>query len=205
MVATLYYIHDPMCSWCWAFREIYADIIANLPEGVNVKKLLGGLAADTEEDMPEDMQRYIKHQWQSIQEKVPGIKFNYDFWEKCKPKRATYSACRAVIAANNQGNEYDEMMTLAIQKGYYLHARNPSDHATLIAFARELKLDEVQFTRDLLSTHTDKILKQQINLSREMGVSSFPSILLETNGNIIHIPTNYLSSKDMLIKIHNSL
>jgi putative protein-disulfide isomerase len=65
MAVTLYYIHDPMCSWCWAFREIYEDIVVNLPDDVKVKRLLGGLAADTEEDMSEDMQSYIKHQWHS--------------------------------------------------------------------------------------------------------------------------------------------
>jgi putative protein-disulfide isomerase len=205
MAVTLYYIHDPMCSWCWAFREIYEDIVVNLPDDVKVKRLLGGLAADTEEDMSEDMQSYIKHQWQSIQEKLPGIEFNFDFWDKCKPKRATYSACRAVISANNQGNDYDEMMTLAIQQGYYLYARNPSDQDTLIAFANELNLNEEQFTRDLFSADTNETLKQQINLSRQLGAAGFPSMLLETNGNIIQIPTNYLNSKEMLVEIQNNL
>jgi len=96
-------------------------------------------------------------------------------------------------------------MTLAIQQGYYLYARNPSDQDTLIAFANELNLNEEQFTRDLFSADTNETLKQQINLSRQLGAAGFPSMLLETNGNIIQIPTNYLNSKEMLVEIQNNL
>ena len=205
MTATLYYVHDPMCSWCWAFKKIYEDIITGLPDEVNVKRLLGGLAPDTEEYMSEEMQDYVKNHWQIIQDKVPGIKFNFDFWDKCKPRRATYSACRAVIAARKQGSKYDEKMTLAIQQGYYLQARNPSDHETLIAFASEMNLDRELFTSDLISSETEEVLKQEIHFSQHLGVTGLPHLLLEIDGNNIRIPTSYTNSEEMLTAIRGNL
>jgi len=47
MMAVLYYIHDPMCSWCWAFRPVWSAVQAQLPESLQVKYLLGGLAPDS--------------------------------------------------------------------------------------------------------------------------------------------------------------
>ena len=205
MTATLYYVHDPMCSWCWAFKKIYEDIVTCLPDEVNLKRLLGGLATDTDEYMSEEMQGYIKNHWRTIQDKVPGIKFNFDFWDKCKPRRATYSACRAVIAARNQGSEYDEKMTLAIQHGYYMQARNPSDHETLIAFASEMNLDSELFSCDLISSETEEVLNQEIHFSQQLGITGLPYLLLEIDGNKIRIPTSYTNSEEMLTAIQGNL
>ena len=76
------------------------------------------------------------------------FKFNYDFWKKCRPRRSTYPACRAVIAARKQKNKFDMEMTLSIQKAYYLHARNPSDYETLIELAEEIGADKNKFSKD---------------------------------------------------------
>jgi len=49
---TLYYIHDPMCSWCWAFKSTWHKVLKELPSHINVYYLLGGLAPDSDLPMP---------------------------------------------------------------------------------------------------------------------------------------------------------
>jgi putative protein-disulfide isomerase len=115
-----------MCSWCWAFRPALQKIEAELPDGVELIRILGGLAADTDHPMPEAMREKLQEIWRTIQEKVPGTEFNFQYWEVCTPRRSTYRACRAVIAANLQGN-WGAAMIEAIQRANYLEARNPSD------------------------------------------------------------------------------
>ena len=124
-----------MCSWCWAFRPAWTAIRARLPKDITPKRVLGGLAPDTRQPMPEAMRTYIQDNWRRIERAVPGTKFNFEFWNRCRPKRSTYPACRAVIAAIAQGREFEEPMIEAIQRAYYLDARNPSDDETLIALA----------------------------------------------------------------------
>jgi hypothetical protein len=51
-VTTLVYVHDPMCSWCWGFDPVLRELVSSLPEGVAVRRLLGGLAPDSDEPMP---------------------------------------------------------------------------------------------------------------------------------------------------------
>ena len=122
----LIYVHDPMCSWCWGFTDTYQSLVKRLPEDLTVLRLLGGLAPDSDEVMNESTQMMIQQAWQRIEQMIPGKQFNYDFWTKCKPRRATYPACRAVIAAREQGDKYDVLMTSRIQQAYYQQARNPS-------------------------------------------------------------------------------
>lgn len=178
----LYYFLDPMCSWCWAFRPALRKIEAQLPENVELIRVLGGLAPDTDEAMPEEMRMKLQEIWRTIQLKVPGTEFNFRYWEVCTPRRSTYRACRAVISAGQQG-DYGPAMIEAIQRAYYLEARNPSDRATLIESARDMHLDAERFARDLDHPATQAELDRQMALAKDCGVKGFPTLILETSQN----------------------
>ena len=197
MKPTLYYTHDPMCSWCWGFEPMRRQLFDRLPHNLHVTRLLGGLAADTDQPMAEEMRAYIQHAWHEIEQKVAGKHFNFDFWRACQPRRATWPACRAVIAARRQGEEYDEKMTTAIQTAYYTQARNPSDDATLIELADEIGLKLADFTATLNSGETQRELLSEMELTIELAARSFPSLLLKMESSVRTIPINYTQSDNM--------
>ena len=201
MPKTLYYVHDPMCSWCWAFRLSLNTLIEELPKEINIIRLLGGLAPDSDLPMPENTREYVLQNWRAIEKQVPETKFNYDFWEKCKPRRSTYPACRAVIAARKQKDVFDTAMTLAIQEAYYLEARNPSDYETLINLAEEIGADKNKFSKDVRSTETDKILEEEIQQSKSLDLKSLPSLLFIDGERKIRIEPDYLDAQVMLEQI----
>lgn len=199
----LYYVHDPMCSWCWGFKLTWTKIRSSLTDDIEVKYLLGGLAPDSQEPMPVSMQNDIAGYWRKIQQHIPGTEFNFDFWEKCAPRRSTYPACRAVIAARKQNTDIERPMIEAIQRAYYLNAQNPSDDDTLIALAESLGLDAEQFSADLNSSETQQQLEQEIQFGRQIGAQGFPSMILETNGNYQYVPLDYINPGTALSYINN--
>jgi len=197
----LYYVHDPMCSWCWAFAPVLAELEARLPAHIPMERLLGGLAPDSEEAMPAQMRDYLQATWREIQRRVPGTRFDFGFWERCTPRRSTYPACRAVIAARGQGEAFDGAMTRAIQQAYYTRALNPSEDATLIALAGELGLDVAAFSEALNAPSTRQRLAEEIARSRAMGADSFPSLVLQHHGRVQPVPVDYRDSDPMLSMI----
>jgi putative protein-disulfide isomerase len=180
-----------MCSWCWGFRPTWQKIQTALPDKIQVKYLLGGLAPDSSDLMPEAMQADIAGFWKKIQQHIPGTEFNFDFWDMCEPRRSTYPACRAVIAARNQNPELEKQMIKAIQIAYYLNAKNPSDNETLIAVAKNLGLDEEQFSSDLECAETHQQLEKEIRFGQQIGARGFPSMILEKDGAYQYVPLNY--------------
>lgn len=198
---TLYYIHDPMCSWCWGFHPVFRQLQQQLAPHIKIHYLLGGLAADSHEPMTVEMKNFLQQTWRTIEAKIPGTVFNYDFWTECQPRRSTYAACRAVIAARYQNQEAETAMIEAIQKAYYLQARNPSDDSTLIALAKDIGLNTKQFIDDLNSKATQQLLDSEIALSRQLGVQGFPSLVLKTNANSTLIQLDYHNAGKMLEQI----
>ena len=198
MTAVLFYMHDPMCSWCWGFTQARKKLFVSVPGNVTIRRLLGGLAADDDQPMSAGMQQYIQQNWRRIENKVPGLRFNFDFWHLCQPRRSTYPACRAVIAARQQGDEYDEAMTERIQQAYYEEAKNPSDNETLIELAADLGLDVHRFSTDIKADTTEQILKDEINLSRELHAEGLPSLVLKVDDAVWPVAIDYLDASPML-------
>ncbi|MDX1345576.1 MAG: DsbA family protein, partial [Sedimenticolaceae bacterium] len=127
-----------------------------------------------------------------------GTSFNFDFWQKCEPRRSTWPACRAVIAARRQGSRYDELMTRAIQEAYYLRAMNPSDEDTLVTLAGEIGLDQERFQKELQSPAVQEQLESEMQKGRAMGATSFPSLVLERDDGFRPVPVNYTDEEAML-------
>lgn len=200
----LYYVHDPMCSWCWGFKPVLKQLTQQLPAEVRLEYVLGGLAADTDQPMPAEMQQQIAATWKHIQQVIPGTEFNFDFWTRCQPRRSTYIACRAVIAAEQMQAGKGLAMLDAIQAAYYLQAKNPSDATTLVTLAEELALDVSRFDQLLNDEQTQQTLKQQINFARSIGADSFPSLYLQHQGEYQAIVLDY-NHADIILEHINSV
>jgi putative protein-disulfide isomerase len=204
-MAVLYYIHDPMCSWCWGFRNTWLQVQQRLPKGLKTEYLLGGLAADTDQPMPQPMQANIQDTWRHIQQEIPGTRFNYDFWQECVPRRSTWPSCRAVIAARNQDPGKEQAMLLAIQRAYYLEARNPSDEETLVNLAASLELDTGLFRNQLNDPETRAILEQEMKLARQLGAQGFPSLVLKSTGKVHNITIDYNDPDKILDQLNKMI
>ena len=210
MSTKLYYLHDPMCSWCWGYRPVWDALQQKLPAVIEVEYVASGLAPDSNISMPIAQQQMIQNHWRTIEVKL-GTKFNHAFWTENTPRRSTYNACRAAIAAHKQG--FQNAMIDAIQQGYYLRALNPSNVDVLVGLAKELSqqqqsldLDIEQFINDLSSADTEQELARQISLARQLSQQGFPALVLENDGIRHQISVDYsdyrLTLKGIMVKLN---
>lgn len=186
--AQLFYIYDPMCSWCWGYAPTWQRLQRELTSEVDIIYGLGGLAEDSDVLMPEAMQVFLQQTWRKIAQQL-GTEFNFDFWQHCQPRRSTYPACRATLIAREFGKE-QEMLT-AIQHAYYLQAKNPSNLDTLQALAVDIGLDSLDFLQKLKSQSVDEQLMVEINKMRSLPINGFPALVLVKEQLLIPIPIDY--------------
>ncbi len=199
---TLFHVHDPMCSWCWGFKPVWSEVRAGLDDSVTVQYLLGGLAPDSDEPMPSDMQNMLQGTWQRIQKTIPGTQFNFDFWTNNTPRRSTWPSCRAVIAVRRQNKALETTMIQAIQKAYYLEARNPSDHDVLADIAEQVGCDRSTFVNDLNSESVQQEFVSERAFAARIGAQGFPSLFLATPENLVHpIAIDYSQSQAILDQV----
>ncbi|WP_090288381.1 DsbA family protein [Nitrosomonas mobilis] len=191
-----------MCSWCYAFSRSWTALQLALPKNIEIIHVLGGLAPDTSEPMPPSMQKHIQQAWRQIEQTVPGVQFNWDFWSQNQPIRSTYPACRAILAARKQREEAMLPMLHAIQQAYYRRAQNPSLSSILEKCAGEIGLNTKIFSEELNSPETIQVLQREVQLARRLGAHSFPALRLLHNGSVSPVKVDYVNSQTMLNEIN---
>jgi len=196
---TLIYVMDPMCSWCYAFQPQLKELLSRLKPGIKVLCYMGGLAPDSDEPMPKELQQGIQQTWHTIEERT-GTPFNHEFWTLCHPRRSTYPACRAVISAELLESGAGMKMVEAIQQGYYQEARNPSNLDTLISFAEQTGLNREEFVRQLQSQETEDILMDDLSYCQQYNVTGFPFLALKSKGSIEPICIGYCDQPTLLAR-----
>ena len=180
---------DPMCSWCWAFAKPLARFLERHPE-LPIQYVMGGLAPDSDEPMDLSMRSKLQSIWHHIEEST-GTEFNHQFWSQNSPRRSTYPACRAVIAAAQLEPDSIAKMITAIQHAYYLNAKNPSDIDVLVECANSIDLDADAFKHLMTSDEIDEKLSEHLNASRNLGVSGFPALLLDDGTQLTPLALGY--------------
>jgi len=205
MTFELLYFHDPMCSWCWAFRTVWTALQAQLPTDLALRRVVGGLAADEDQPMPDDMRSKLQGVWRTIQKVVPGTQFNFAFWQQCTPRRSTYNACRAVLAAAGLSPGHEERMIEAIQRAYYLEARNPSDLGTLIDLAVEIGLDRTLFADELSGAGVQTRLQEEVAFAQRAPINGFPSLIMRTPFGLQPVAIDYRDATPMRQQIETIL
>ncbi|MGB1264036.1 MAG: DsbA family protein [Cognaticolwellia sp.] len=188
MKAKLYYVYDPMCSWCWGYAPTWQRLQKELSDHVDVVYALGGLAPDSDVAMPQEMQVFLQQTWQKISQQL-GTEFNFDFWRDCQPRRSTYPACRAALVAREYGKEH--AMLAAIQQAYYLQARNPSNNDVLQSLAINIGLNGETFLQQVNSKAVDMKLRDEIAYVRQMPINGFPSLMLVKDNKSSAISVDY--------------
>ena len=198
--STLYYVLDPMCSWCWAFHPHWQQVRDRLSQDIECRYVMGGLAPDSDEPMPMPMREFLQSIWRTIADRT-GATFNYEFWSRCTPRRSTYPACRAVIAAGLQDESKIAPMITAIQQAYYVEARNPSDASVLSECAAAIGLDPERLARDIAGTAVEERLQQDFALRDQFGVQGFPSLVLYYQETHYAISSGYCDAENVLDRV----
>ena len=196
---TLFYIGDPMCSWCYGFAPEVSKIKTGLDENTEFKIVVGGLRPNGQETMT-DLGDFLKHHWEEVAQRS-GQPFSYDILQQKEFIYDTEPSCRAVITVRQLAPEKELDFFKAIQTAFY--HKNQDTHAleTYQSIAKAMDIDVVTFSTFFQSDAAKMVTHADFQLSAAMGVRGFPSMVLK-KGEEYHLVSNgYQEAANILAKI----
>lgn len=184
----LWYLADPMCSWCWGFTPAIETLRDEFRDRAKIAMVLGGLRPGETTPMTASARDDILHHWHAVHERT-GQPFQFD---GALPEGFVYDtepASRAVVTVGGLNPTLIFAMFKAIQSAFYAEGRDVTQPDTLADLAAGLGVDRdlflQAFNSDIARNRTQAHFKQ----ARQAGITGFPSLILQ-QGEQLHPISN---------------
>lgn len=173
---TLLYIADPLCSWCYGFRDEITKLKDHYSEELGFSLIMGGLRPGGGEEWNDSFKNMLRHHWEQVQERS-GQPFNYDLLSWDHFNYDTEPPCRAVRVVRDLafGREFDFFK--AVQSAFYAENKDTNQLESYRAICDQLEIPFAEFSDLFLSEEYRDKAREDFQFSAALGVRGFPSVV----------------------------
>ena len=186
----MYYIADPMCSWCWGFSPVVRQIHDKYKDKIKFTLVVGGLRPGGFQPMNEELKKTLSEHWKQV-EQLTGQPFNYEF---AVPERFVYNtepSCRAAVAVRALKPEKALDYFAALHEAFYVGNRDVSHPDVLIQVAEEFGIDEDAFVEKYKEKSVMDEMEADFAFGQNLGVKGFPTVLLKDERGLALLTSGY--------------
>jgi putative protein-disulfide isomerase len=207
----LIFVADPMCSWCYGFGKELTALGESFPE-LPLEIVVGGLRAGATDVLTPDQKQFRLGHWARVEE-ASGLPFNREAFLALKNfVYDTEPVCRAVVTARKLVPEIDQLAVFrAIQQGFYVAGRDTTSGDVLAALGADAMTaqghatDAASFLAAWQDPATIAEARADFAKARSWGITSFPALLLEANGQMYSISPGYTDAANLRSRLHGLL
>ena len=184
------YVMDPMCSWCWGFSPVIEQVVSHYRDRMAFKLLVGGLRPGNTERFDSHKRNYILGHWKAVHERT-GQPFNFSFQMGPDFVYNTEPASRAIVVVRRLAPVHEISFCKRVQEAFYVHNANVTQETILAALASDHGIDRSQFLDLFRSADLVKEVWDEFDYSRQLGVSGFPTLLAQNDGETTMLSHGY--------------
>lgn len=209
--ATLHYFGDPMCSWCWGLSEELKQIAQQCERlGVGLQLTMGGLRAGGGDPWVPAFKEFLRREWTHIAS-TTGQPFGFTLLDAPQFEYDTEPACRAVVVAEQQQRQRGEPVSStlrffsAVQRKFYVEGADPKQVEFYASVCAETGLDFALFRAAFAAPAARQAVEAHFARCRSSGVRGFPSLSLESGGQLLSLASGYVKAAVIVQGINQTL
>ena len=172
----LVYFTDPMCSWCYGFSPVIADIRKAFGRALPIRLVMGGLRPGTETPMTDIAKAEIKQHWTHVTE-AANVPFDGAVLDRPGFAYDTDPAARAVVRVRRHDPELALVYLAQVQRAFYAENRDITQAEVLADLAALHGFDRAEFLIDLESDDLKNETWADYGTSQRAGVTGFPTLV----------------------------
>jgi putative protein-disulfide isomerase len=199
----LIYVGDPMCSSCFAFASEIKEVKKEFEGILDFQIVLGGLRPFGKEPIT-TMRDYLTPHFDNLA-RMTGLPINSEILSDSSFILDTEPPSRAVVVVRKLAPKVELEFYDQVQRVFYLDNSNTNDVETYLGFVEDFGIEKDVFKNRFESNEVKELVKSDFQIAREMGVNSFPTLLLKSNGQISVISKGYSKSAPLIKKVNSYL
>lgn len=197
------YIGDPMCSWCYGIANEIDAVKSHFQSEIKFETIMGGLRPYNKQTMIE-LKEFLMHHWGDVN-KASGQEFNYGILDDKELAYDTEPPSRAIICIRQMAPEKEFEFFHEVQKLFYKQNKNMFLVESYKELIEDLNLDFIEFKKMFNSDLAKQTIAKDFERANNLGVHSFPTILLSKNGEIQKIASGFITKEKMIERINKEL
>ena len=175
---TVLFVTDPLCSWCWGMLPQIEHVRAALADRARFDLLMAGLQIGGTAGLSEFEGARLRRLWSKVAN-VTGQTFSGRLPEDPAFLYHSELACRAVEAVREKMGQPPWSFFTAIQKSFYLNARNPCSFEVLGELAADV-CSAAELEAAIRSTAVREATHRGFERAKSLGAHALPTVLLDT-------------------------
>lgn len=187
------YIYDALCGWCYAMADVMKKTIDKYSDEFEFEILSGGMVTGDRAGRIGDKFDYINKAYKTV-ENHTGAKFGPKFLKELKKgdlEMSSIEPSKALTAIKKINPEFSFNFAHSLQNAIYFEGKSLSDEENLASMAKENGIEKEQFLKYYNSNEINKATENEFEFVSKLGISGFPTILLEKNEEFYLIARGY--------------
>lgn len=204
-MATIIYIADPMCSWCYGFGPEITALHQGLPE-VPIELIMGGLRAHQTTPITTEQRNKILSHWQQVHA-ATGLPFSDALLSQDGFVYDTEPACRAVVAARQLVPHTSLAVLHAIGHAFYANGQDVTQGSVLAEVCASAMtaaghaIEAAEFERAWASDAAIHATAADFALTKKWGVAGFPTVVLERDRALDLVASGFTRMPDLVDRL----
>lgn len=178
---TIYYVYDPLCSWCYGFSPVIKKIKNTYEEQFDFQVISGGMQSGERKQPVSAIRDYLKGAYKNVTERT-GVEFGEQFMEVLEEgNRMLDSVPPSIALSIVKDLKPAETLNFAatIQEAIYYDGFNWNLVDEYFPYLKQYDIAPEVFKQKFEDPLYKEKTLEDFKLAANFGVTGFPSVILK--------------------------
>ncbi len=178
---TIYYVYDPLCSWCYGFSPVIKKIKNTYEEQFDFQVISGGMQSGERKQPVSAIRDYLKGAYKNVTERT-GVEFGEQFMEVLEEgNRMLDSVPPSIALSIVKDLKPAETLNFAatIQEAIYYDGFNWNLVDAYFPYLEQYDIESEEFKQKFEDPLYKEKTLEDFKLAANFGVTGFPSVILK--------------------------
>lgn len=198
MKATILYIMDPLCGWCYGFSPVVKRVQEEHPD-FNYHVITGGMITGDRVQPVAAMSGYILNAYKRVED-LSGVKVGEPYLDMLREGTEMNNSeppCRAIHAFQEMRSNMGLKFAHEVQKKLFVQGKSLNDESTYAELAQEFDIDTDEFLKKMKSEENGYATVQDWQWCKAAGITGFPCLVMQLEDKYYMLAQGFTKYEDV--------
>tara|TARA_R100001369_G_scaffold22674_2_gene41325 strand:+ start:28506 stop:29144 length:639 start_codon:yes stop_codon:yes gene_type:complete len=178
---TIYYVYDPLCSWCYGFSPVMKKLKNSYDNEFNFEVISGGMQSGDRKQPVSVIRDYLKGAYKNVTERT-GVEFGDKFMKVLDDGTRILDSIPPSIALSIiKELKPEETLNFAaiIQEAIYYDGMDWNLVEAYFPYLEKYNIDPDEFMKKFEDPFYKEKTLEDFKLASNFGVTGFPTVILK--------------------------